>query len=218
MRRVASVWAVFCALGVECFLRGRPCDRGPGPGCRLLTQRRPVVRFFTSSAVERDSPNGIYGKSARSSVETSSLRLDVGRPDHLAPCFEFRRDSPREFLWRASDRVIAEALLHFRQRDYLDDLAMEGGDDLLWRSGWNEDPNPTVALDVRITHFSHRWNIGHCLGALLARDRQRPQLAVLDIRCNRSQRREADRGVASDDGGVGWTCAIEGHVHEVEAE
>jgi hypothetical protein len=92
------------------------------------------------------------------------LRLDVGGPDHLAPCFEFCRDSPGEFLWRASDRVIAEghqAIVHFRQRDYLDDLAMEGGDDFLWRCGWNEDPNPTVALDVRITDFSHRWNIGH---------------------------------------------------------
>src|SRR6516165_10722594 len=110
MRRVASVWAVFCALGVECFLRGRPCDRGPGPGCRLLTQRRPLVRFFylvgrREGFAERDLWKV---KSARSSVETSSLRLDVGRPDHLAPCFEFRRDSPREFLWRASDRVIAE--------------------------------------------------------------------------------------------------------------
>src|SRR5215831_4855298 len=30
MRRVASVWAVFCALGVECLLLRRPCDRLEG--------------------------------------------------------------------------------------------------------------------------------------------------------------------------------------------
>src|SRR5262249_62168341 len=179
--------------------------------------RSPRRRGRAGSAARRE------GFAERQIMECAawSFRLDVGRADHLAPCFEFRRDPLREFLWRASDRVIAEghqAFLHFRQRDYLDDLAMDGGDDLLWRCGWNEDPNPTVALDVRITDFSHRWNIGHLLGALLARDRQRPQLAVLDIRCNRSQRREADRGVASDDGGVGWTCAIEGHVPEGEAE
>src|SRR5262249_6495311 len=46
----------------------------------------------------------------------TSLRLDVCRPDHLGPCFEFCRDSPGEFLWRASDRVIAEGhqtIVHF---------------------------------------------------------------------------------------------------------
>src|SRR5262245_52900836 len=84
MRRVASGWAVFCALGVECFLRGRPCDRGPGPGCRLLTQRRPLVRFFTSSAVERDSPNGRLWN-----IGAGSLRFDVRELDHLAPLLGF---------------------------------------------------------------------------------------------------------------------------------
>src|SRR6516165_675059 len=102
MRRVASVWAVFCALGVECFLRGRPCDRGPGPGCRLLTQRRPVVRFFTSSAVERDSPNGCYGILDR---VTASVCLDVEGPDDVAPLLGFVGDELAEIGGREREHV-----------------------------------------------------------------------------------------------------------------
>src|SRR6266567_8735574 len=52
----------------------------------------------------RDSPNGLYGKSSRSSAETSSLRLDVGRPDHLAPLLCFFADELAEVGGRARKR------------------------------------------------------------------------------------------------------------------
>src|SRR5262245_24109065 len=50
------------------------------------------------------SPNGRYGKSSRSSAETSSLRFDVGRPDHLAPLLCFFADELAEVGGRARKR------------------------------------------------------------------------------------------------------------------
>ena len=45
-----------------------------------------------------------YGKSSRSSAETSSLRFDVGRPDHLAPLLCFFADELAEVGGRARER------------------------------------------------------------------------------------------------------------------
>src|SRR6516165_10007210 len=52
----------------------------------------------------RISPNGQYGKPSRSSAETSSLRFDVGRPDHLAPLLCFFADELAEVGGQARKR------------------------------------------------------------------------------------------------------------------
>src|SRR5262249_15010593 len=49
-----------------------------------------------------------YGKSSRSSAETSSLRLDVGGPDHLAPFLGFLRDQLAKLSRRSGQRHAAE--------------------------------------------------------------------------------------------------------------
>ena len=57
---------------------------------------------------QRLSSTKRYGKSSRSSAETSSLRLDVGGPDHLAPLFGFLL-KPTRFFSKAT-RVLVTAI------------------------------------------------------------------------------------------------------------
>src|SRR5262249_39592223 len=58
-----------------------------------------------------------YAKSSRSSAPTSSLRLDVGGPDHLAPFLGFLRDQLAKLSRRSGQRNAAEVSetgLHLR--------------------------------------------------------------------------------------------------------
>src|SRR5262249_58826088 len=69
---------------------------------------------------------------------TPLFRLDVGRPDDLAPDLGLDLDAVSEFLRRTSDHFEAErrqALLHVRQGKNCHDLALERADNLVRRSG-----------------------------------------------------------------------------------
>src|SRR5215472_9762803 len=74
-----------------------------------------------------------YGKSSRSSAEASSLRLDVGGPDHLAPFLGFLGDQLAELDRRSRQRRAAEVSetgLHLRVVESRVDLLVELVDDL----------------------------------------------------------------------------------------
>src|SRR5262249_41567961 len=96
------------------------------------------------------------------------FRLDVRRPDDLAPDLGLDLDAGSEFLRRASDRFEAErrqALLHIRQSDNRRDLALERADDLVRRSGGRQESDPTVAFDLRIAGLGGRPDVGKELRA-----------------------------------------------------
>src|SRR5262249_31655475 len=126
-----------------------------------------------------------------------------------------------EFLRRARDHLVAErrqGVLQVRQGENLDDRAIERGDDRFWRSGRDEDSDPTIALDIGVAGFGHRWHVGQRLRAGLARYRERPQRSVLDVWHDRRRHVDPDGDVAGYEGGDRRTSAGEGYVHEVEAE
>src|SRR5262249_11276498 len=89
-------------------------------------QRSPMPRQRLSSTKR-------YGKSSRSSAEASSLRLDVGGPDHLAPFLGFLCDQLAELGRRSRQRRAAEVSetgLHLRIVESRVDLLVEPVDDL----------------------------------------------------------------------------------------
>src|SRR5262249_47362015 len=148
---------------------------------------------------------------------TPLFRLDVGRPDDLAPDLGLDLDAVSELLRRACDHFEAErrqALLQVRQGKNCHDLALERADDLVRRSGGSQEADPTVAFDLRIAGLGGRWYVGKELRARLTRHRQRPQLPGFERLHGRRQRAPDDRGVAGDRRGR----AVEGDVHEVERE
>src|SRR5437660_12838472 len=95
---------------------------------------------------------------------------------------------------------------------------MKQTDDVLGGSGWDENAHPAIALDLRIASFSHGRNIRQNLRARFARNCKRTHVAFFDLRNGCGGRAEADRSVPSDDRGNRRAAAIEGDVHEIEAE
>src|SRR5262249_47679278 len=99
---------------------------------------------------------------------TPSFRLDVGRPDDLAPDLGLDFDAVSELLRRACDHFEAErrqALLHVQQGKNCHDLALERADNLVRRSGGRQESDPTVAFDLRIAGLGGRRYVGEELRA-----------------------------------------------------
>src|SRR5262249_45174878 len=120
----ASLWRLFQqhrpnqvrSDGVNLAERGAPEEKFGGS--KPIKRRGPTRQSgITRSLVRRHSPNERYGKSSRSSAETSSLRLDVSGPDHLAPLLGFLSDQLAELDRRSRQRRAAEVSetgLHLR--------------------------------------------------------------------------------------------------------
>src|SRR5205807_3490233 len=86
------------------------------------------------------------------------LRLDIGRADYLAPGIDLDLDARGEFRRRACDGIEAErgqAFLDVRRANDSNDRPLQQGDDVLRRPRWDEDADPAVTLDVRISGFGH---------------------------------------------------------------
>src|SRR5215471_2787175 len=100
---------------------------------RTTPSRSKALRPVRSDHDRRDSmPN------LRAGTYPRSPRLDVGGPDHLAPNFDFDLDLLGHVLGRACHRLEAECRQAFpglRKRDAAHNLAIEGGHDVLRRSG-----------------------------------------------------------------------------------
>src|SRR5215468_7699927 len=131
------------------------------------------------------SQNGRYGKSSRSSAETSSLRFDVGGPDHLAPLLCFFADELAEVGGRARKRrrtQIAEPCLYLGFGKSNVYLLVQFVDNFERRVLWCGYAEPITGHETRdeLTDGRYLWqnvrthSCGHC---------QRPQFAgpkVLD--------------------------------------
>jgi hypothetical protein len=74
--------------------------------CLLLTQSgRGAKKYGAAHQSVIGSRNGTYGTLPSSG--STSLRLDVGRSDHLGPCLEIVLDYVGELLRRVYDRLKA---------------------------------------------------------------------------------------------------------------
>src|SRR5215831_18385489 len=101
-------------------------DSLPAVSCNAGFCNAPEARCPTSTMLMALQKPHRYGKSSRSSAETSSLRLDVGRPDHLGPFLGLLGDELAEVGGRTDercatqigeprlDRGIGEARIDFR--------------------------------------------------------------------------------------------------------
>src|SRR5262245_856910 len=106
-----------------------PASLGPAglQGTELARISQRVMRTSSSDPC-RFRRTKRYGKSSRSSAETSSLRLDVGGPDHLAPFLGFLGDQLAELDGRSRQRRAAEVSetgLHLRVVESRVDLLVE---------------------------------------------------------------------------------------------
>src|SRR5262249_58653911 len=81
-----------------------------------------------------------------------SLRLDVGRPDHLAPLLGLRRHIGAELRGGEDHRSggrIGEPRLDDRVCEPVINLAVEALDDLVWRTPRNADTLPRARFEAR---------------------------------------------------------------------
>src|ERR1700716_982183 len=92
-----------------------------------------------------------------------SLRLDAGLPNDCCPCRDFGLDLGGAVIGGAGARLEAkggQTLLHVRQCDDLDDLAIEQRDDIARCSGRDENGLPTLAFDGGVAGFGQLENLG----------------------------------------------------------
>src|SRR5262245_61962940 len=124
-----------------------------------------------------------YGKSSRSSAETSSLRLDVGGPDHLAPFFSFLLKPPPVIRGRAASDGTAQVgkpHLQFGVRQRGVNLLVEFVDDLGRRVFGCADTYPCSRIVAR-HKLAQGWHIRQHLRARRSGDRQCAHFAALDV-------------------------------------
>ena len=108
------------------------------------------------------------------------------------------------------------ALPDVRQLDDALDCSVEQSDDFLGTAGRKEDADPSVPFQVGMARFRGGGHIRKHRRASLARNRNRTQLAALDVRRSRGQGRERDRHVSGDDCADRRSGAGVGYVREVE--
>src|SRR6516225_7300187 len=123
------------------------------------------------------------GRGNGTGPETSSLRLDVGGPDHLAPFLGFLGDQLAELDRRSRQRraaEVGETGLHLRVVEGRIDLLVELVDDLGGCVPGNANAIPRRGLVAR-QEFSHSWDARQRLRARRRRNRKRAQSARVDI-------------------------------------
>ena len=82
--------------------------------------------------------------------------------------------------------------------------------------GWHKDAHPAVSLNVRVASICHCGDGRQNLRALLARDRECPKFAALDLLKRGSQRAEDKWRVARDDRCDCGASAIVRNMHEIK--
>src|SRR5262245_36070023 len=130
--------------------------------------------FFRWTSAPRDSPNGRYGISAGGPL----LRLDVRRPDHLAPLLGFLSDQLAEVSRRTRKHraaEIGEPRLHRGIGKGGIDLFVELVDDLCGRVPGCAEAAPRARLKAW-QELAHGWEVRQPLPARRRRHRQWTQL------------------------------------------
>src|SRR6187431_939570 len=117
-------------------------------------------------------------------TKQTSIALDARLLHHVGPFVEVATRGLFEVFGRSADRYEAQRL---DTRD-----AFRGGDDagefvgkllhdLLRSRSRHEDAEPAFDLEAGIAQLAHRRHVGHRLATLFTADRQRPELASLDL-------------------------------------
>src|SRR5262245_22688889 len=164
-----------------------------------------VVKLITSSDIQRDV--------------SRSLDLDVGCLDHLGPFGELGFAVISEFRRRAGDWLEAEyvkTLPDVRQRHDPNDLPIYEVDDLLRRSGRNDDALPVVACNVGVAELSRGRQVRQRPGARPACHRKTAQFALDHLCGSRRWRGEADWGMARNVRAHRQARAVEWYMHKVK--
>src|SRR5216684_5921530 len=156
--------------------------------CRVMAGLVPAPLPAVGATVVVDRlahPSAGNGATTRVAPTSLSPRPDVSRLDHLAPALKLDLDALSELVRRALDLVEierVEALLHVRQLGDIDDAAMKQGDDLVGRASRDQNSDPLISGEDRIAGFRGGWNVRQLLRALLARQYERAQSPLLDMR------------------------------------
>src|SRR5262245_12375221 len=153
-----------------------PCARQPGD----QMTRRPMSVSATKRTSLPRRPKSAYGGKGE---PRSSIRLDVGIPDHLAPLLGVVDNELAELGGRGCigpQAQIDEPCLELRAGKRLIHELIEDGDDLRRRVRRRADPLPTARLVAR-HKFADRWNVRQYLDGFGCRHAQGSQLTCPDI-------------------------------------
>src|SRR5262249_22199729 len=165
------------------------------PGANGTTMRTGRVGYACAQAM-RDAAGSAAAPAARcrkvrrgsfmaslSERRDASFRLDVGRPDHLAPLFGFLLKPPPVIRGRAAGAAAAQVSkppLQFWVRPRGGDLLIQFVDDLRGRVFGCADTYPCSRIVTR-HKLTQRWNIRQDLRARRSGDRQCAHFAGLDV-------------------------------------
>src|SRR6266567_745098 len=92
----------------------------------------------------------------------TSLCPNSSLSNDLSPFGAFGLEYGSSLFRRIANRLETKrrkSLLDVRQSDDLDDLAMEQRGNLLGCSGWNNECQPSLTLNVGIAGFRHAWHV-----------------------------------------------------------
>src|SRR5262249_42377434 len=150
-----------------------------------------------------------------SSAETSSLRLDVGGPDHLAPFLGFFGDQLAELGRRSRQRRAAEVSetgLHLRVVESRVDLLIELVDDLGRRGLRYAEAVPITPLVAR-QELTHGRDVRQRVRARRSSYCERTQPASPDVLDGRRHCRKAYLYLPREEIGQSRPCATIENVH-----
>src|SRR5215467_136205 len=199
----------------------RPSVHGLASSLRLVAPRscqrisRPCndLQCRDSGLVQRD----LWKVFPISSAETSSLRFDVGGPDHLAPFLGFFGDQLAELGRRSRQRRAAEVSetgLHLRVVESRVDLLIELVDDLGRRGLRYAEAVPITPLVGR-QELTHGRDVRQRVRARRSGYCERTQPASPDVLDGRRHCRKAYLYLPREEIGQSRPCATIENVHHI---
>src|SRR5262249_30050844 len=159
-RRPHPVGATPRLLGQARFGKRSPDERYSGSPPAVVIPHVAALMPGTEGlphALRRPAPQA--GPRTRSSAEASSLRLDVGGPDHLVPFLGLFGDELAEVgrrAWKCGGAPLGKPRLQLRVGEGRVDLRVELVDDLGWCVLWRDDPKHLP----RIPAGKCTWTVG----------------------------------------------------------
>src|SRR5262245_8266345 len=148
----------------------------------------------------------------------ASLRLDVGRSDHLGPFFGFVGDELAKLAGRARNHhsaQVGEPRLYLGIREARIDLLVELIDDFSRRVLGRADAVPVTRF-VAANKIAHNWDVWQRLRTRRGGHRQGAQSTGLDIFHRGSGRAEVDLHLAAKEIGERGRRATIWNVHHVD--
>src|SRR5262245_43713871 len=201
----------------------------------IITPRMPCARASRSRAASASNPDFTSGGSSLSARRYSafatssivagsmrsiaSVRLDLALAHDLLPQRALGAHRARELVRRVADRretLHEEPCPHVARVERLHGVAVHLVDDLLRRTGRRDDAEPAVVLEAGET-LVHRRHVGQLRRALLARYRERAQLAAVDEADRSGEVRRRHGDLPGDEVRDRRPLPLVGHVLDLEA-